>query len=175
MLSGPIYFIDRGPFDFASLLVSPTMPSYQAIMQAEQSDALPKMSLKKIGLAFIFIWFLVGGIGHFVSSDFFLKIVPPSLPWRLEAVYISGFFELVGAFGLLHPTLRRAAGKGLIALVIVVTPANVYMWINPQLFTSVPEILLALRLVLQVFLLALIWWATQENLLTRDQRSKAKH
>ena len=57
---------------------------------------------------------------------------------------------------------------GLIALVIVVTPANVYMWMNPQLFTSVPEVLLTLRLVLQVILLALIWWATRPDTIEKS-------
>ncbi|MEQ1516736.1 MAG: hypothetical protein ABL931_09635 [Usitatibacteraceae bacterium] len=122
------------------------------------------MPYKTLALAFIFLWFSIGGVGHFVSPEFFLRIVPPSLPLRLEAVYVSGFFELVGALGLLHVKPRRAAGLGLIALTIAVTPANVYMWLNPQLFASIPESLLALRLVVQVALLALIWWATQPML-----------
>ena len=122
------------------------------------------MPYKKISLAVIFIWFFVGGIGHFVAPGFFLQIVPPQLPYQLELVYISGFFELLGAFGLLFLKSRRAAGIGLIALTIVVTPANVYMWLNPQLFPRIPEILLALRLVLQIILLWLIWWATRPPL-----------
>lgn len=119
------------------------------------------MPYKTLALAFIFLWFSIGGIGHFVSPEFFLKIVSPSLPLRLEAVYVSGFFELVGALGLLHAKSRRAAGLGLMALTIAVTPANIYMWRNPHLFRDVPESLLAQRLVVQVALLALIWWATQ--------------
>jgi uncharacterized membrane protein len=112
-----------------------------------------------LGLIFVFAWFLVGGIGHFANPGFFLKIVPPQLPLRLEAVYVSGFFELAGAIGLLHPGLRRLAGIGLFALTIVVTPANVYMWRHFELFPSVPEPLLLLRLVVQVALLGCIWWS----------------
>lgn len=119
------------------------------------------MSIKKAALAFVFLWFAIGGVAHFAAPAFFLKIVPPSLPYRMEAVYVSGFFELLGALGLLLPRLRRAAGVGLMALTVVVTPANVYMWANPALFPAVPQVLLALRLVLQVALLAAIWWATQ--------------
>lgn len=117
--------------------------------------------LKRGALAFVFLWFAIGGVAHFVTPDFFLKIVPPNLPLRMEAVYVSGFFELVGAAALLHRVLRRAAGIGLFLLVIVVTPANVYMWQHADLFPTIPEILLALRLVLQMILLALIWWSTQ--------------
>ena len=119
------------------------------------------MSIKKAALAVVFLWFAIGGVAHFVAPAFFLKIVPPSLPYRMEAVYVSGFFELLGAMGLLLPRLRRAAGIGLVALTVAVTPANVYMWANPTLFPAVPQVLLALRLVLQVMLLAAIWWATQ--------------
>lgn len=119
------------------------------------------MSIKKAALAFVFLWFAIGGVAHFVAPAFFLKIVPPSLPYRMEAVYVSGFFELLGALGLLLPRLRRAAGLGLMALTVAVTPANVYMWANAASFPAVPQTLLALRLVLQVALLAAIWRATQ--------------
>lgn len=119
------------------------------------------MAIKKIVLAMVVLWFAVGGVGHFVAPDFFMKIVPPSLPYRLEAVYVSGFFELLGAAGLLVAALRWAAGLGLIALTVAVTPANVYMWANPDLFPAIPEVLLALRLVLQAALIAAIWWSTQ--------------
>ena len=118
------------------------------------------MSNKKLALAFVFIWFVVGGIGHFIAPEFFLKIVPPSLPLRIQAVYISGFFELLGAFGLLILKCRRAAGIGLMALTVAVTPANIYMWLSPQLFPTIPETLLGVRLLVQLVLLALIWWAT---------------
>ena len=119
------------------------------------------MPYKKIALAVIYLWFFIGGIGHFVAPDFFLKIVPPQLHYPLALVYISGFFELLGACGLLFLTTRRAAGIGLIALTLAVTPANVYMWLNPQLFPRIAETLLLLRLVLQIILLWFIWWATR--------------
>lgn len=121
------------------------------------------MPYKKIALTVVFLWFAVGGVGHFVAPAFFLKIVPPNLPLRLEAVYLSGFFELIGALGLLLAKYRRAVGIGLFWLTIAVTPANVYMWLNPQLFSEIPEVLLLLRLVLQALLLWIIWWATQPD------------
>jgi uncharacterized membrane protein len=115
---------------------------------------------KKLALSVVFFWFAVGGIGHFLAPEFFLKIIPPTLPLRLHAVYISGFFELAGALALLYKKYRRAAGIALICLTIAVTPANVYMWLHPELFPSVPEVLLWIRLVLQILLLWLIGWAT---------------
>ena len=52
---------------------------------------------QKIGLAIVFSWFFFGGVGHFVITDFFVSIVPPSIPWPLAAVYVSGVFEILGA------------------------------------------------------------------------------
>ena len=126
------------------------------------------MTKRKAGLAFVFAWFAFGGMGHFVAPDFFARIIPPELPLHREAVYISGVFELLGAAGLLFSTTRRAAGIGLFILTIAVTPANIYMWRNPQLFPQTPEILLSLRLVIQVFLLAIIWWSTTPEPVTQE-------
>ncbi|NEX64762.1 DoxX family protein [Noviherbaspirillum galbum] len=116
---------------------------------------------KTAALAFVFLWFSVGGIAHFVAPEYFLKIVPPSLPLRLEAVYISGVFELLGASALWSVRLRRWAGYGLAALTLAVTPANVYMWKHHELFPAIPQALLGWRLVFQVVLLAIILWATR--------------
>jgi uncharacterized membrane protein len=115
------------------------------------------------GLAIVFLWFMGGGIGHFTNAEFFVSIMPPYLGYHLELVYISGVFEILGAIGILIPKLRKLAGNALIVLVICVTPANIHMWMNPELFPDVSEALLSIRLVVQVLLLALIWWSTRPD------------
>ena len=114
-----------------------------------------------LGLAVVFLWFMGGGIQHFTNADFFVAIMPPWIGWHLEIVYISGVFEILGALGILLPRWRQLAGNCLILLVLAVTPANVHMWLNPELFPDVPEILLSVRLVIQVVLLWVIWWSTR--------------
>jgi len=76
-------------------------------------------------------------------------------------VYISGVFELLGAFGFLFAVTRRWAGYGLIALVIAVSPANINMWLHPEQFPEMPAVFYSIRLVIQVFLLFCIWWSTR--------------
>lgn len=111
------------------------------------------------GLAFVFVWFLVGGIAHFAATEMEMRIVPPYIPWPRAAVLASGVFELLGAAGLLWRPTRRAAGIGLFLLTIAVTPAHVYMLQRPDLF-DVPYWALVLRIPVQVGLLALIAWST---------------
>ncbi|WP_170140448.1 DoxX family protein [Kushneria indalinina] len=116
---------------------------------------------QRIGLAIVFSWFCLGGIAHFVWPATFASIIPPALPLKMPAVFITGAFELAGAIGILLPRYRRAAGLGLVALTVCVTPANVYMWWHADDFPHVPESLLLLRLPLQVLLIACILWSTQ--------------
>ncbi|MCG2591500.1 DoxX family protein [Ramlibacter sp. XY19] len=109
------------------------------------------------GLAFVFLWFLVGGIAHFAFTETEMRIVPPWLPWPpLAIVLVTGVFELAGAAGLLLPRTRRWAAWGLFALTVAVTPANVYMLQHAERFPGVPYWALVARLPLQVLLLVLI-------------------
>jgi len=114
-----------------------------------------------LGLTIVFAWFFLGGISHFTNVDFFLAIMPPYVPFPLAAVYVSGVFEILFAIGILIPTTRAWAGNLLILLTLAVTPANVHMWLHPDLFPDVAPALLSIRLVIQVLLLLLIWWSTR--------------
>ena len=109
--------------------------------------------LSLFGLSVFFIYF---GIDHFINPDFYLSIMPPAFPLHAEAVYISGFFEILGGICVLIPSLRKLAGWGLIALLISVYPANIYMAINPEAFPEISIGLLYFRLPLQFLF---IYWA----------------
>ena len=116
---------------------------------------------RRIGLAIVFSWFFFGGIGHFTSTEFFVSIVPPWVPWPLAAVYVSGVLEIAGALGVLYKPTRSLAGICLVLLTLAVTPANVHMFLNPEQFPYAPPFVLGLRLVIQVALLWCIWWSTR--------------
>ena len=55
----------------------------------------------------VFLWFMLGGIAHFTSTEFFVSIMPPWIGFHREIVYISGVFEILGALGILVPRLRQ--------------------------------------------------------------------
>ena len=105
------------------------------------------------GLATFFIYF---GLDHFINPDFYLSIMPPAFPLHSEAVYISGFFEVLGGVCVLIPRLRKIAGWGLVALLVAVYPANIYMAITPEAFPDLSISLLYGRLPLQFIF---IYWA----------------
>ena len=128
---------------------------------------------RRLGWAFVFLWFLIGGIAHFVATETEVRLVPPYIPWPLAAVWVSGAFELLGAVGLLFLRTRRAAGIGLFVLTICVTPVHIDMLQRPDLF-AVPYWALVLRLPLQVALLALIAWSTAPWLRTAEKIGSSK-
>jgi uncharacterized membrane protein len=105
------------------------------------------------------------GVRHFTHPAGFVTIMPSYLPWPLELVYLSGFFEVMGGAGLLIPRTRRWAAWGLIALFIAVFPANLNMALNNLPFNGepVPPLMLWLRLPMQGLLIAWAWWMTRPD------------
>jgi uncharacterized membrane protein len=122
------------------------------------------------------ILFISAGITHFAKPDIFVHIVPPFLPYPLALVLISGFFEIAGGLGLLVPTLRRAAGIGLIALLVAVYPANIYMAMSGVPFgeTHVPWWGHAIRLPLQFVMIALVYWVADVRRTKNKRDSKER-
>ena len=107
--------------------------------------------------------FLFTGTLHFLYPHKFLPIMPPFLPWPLALVYVSGFFELLGGAGLLTYRFRRIAAYGLIALLIAVLPANIYMAIeNIQVggFLNNP-IVQWLRIPFQAVIIGWVYWCSE--------------
>ena len=107
--------------------------------------------------------FVLAGANHFISTEFYLKIMPPVLPWHAFLVYLSGIFEIVLGLLLLLPRFTKIAAWGLILLLIAVFPANIYMAINPALFPEFSSTMLYLRLPLQFVLIAWTFWFTRSG------------
>jgi len=102
--------------------------------------------------------FVLAGLNHFISPDFYLRIMPPYLPWHLFLVYASGVFEVLLGVGLLIKRSTRLAAWGLIALLLAVYPANIHMALNPDLYPSMSPAVLWARLPLQFVLIGIAFW-----------------
>lgn len=102
-------------------------------------------------------FFVTAGALHFVVPGFYLAMMPPWLPAHRELVFVSGLAEMAGGVGLLVERYRRPAGIGLLLLLLAVFPANIQMLLNAR-GTNQPELLLWLRLPLQLLFLWWVWW-----------------
>lgn len=114
-------------------------------------------SILTIGLYLAALLFVFAGVSHFTKERFFMKAMPPYIPYHRAMVIISGVAEIALGLGLLFDATRVYAAWGLILLLIAVFPANIYMASSDK-FPSIPAIALWLRLPLQFLL---IWWIYQ--------------
>lgn len=116
---------------------------------------------KRVSWFLLAILYGVAGINHFVDPGFYLRMMPPYLPWHEGLVALSGVAEILLGLGVLWPRTRALAGLGLVALLLAVFPANLHMALHPEEFPSFPVWGLYLRLPVQVLLVAWAWWATR--------------
>jgi uncharacterized membrane protein len=123
----------------------------------------------RIGRYMMGTLYVVAGIGHFIVTSAYMHIMPDYLPAHRELVLLSGAAEIAGGLGVMVPQTRRAAAWGLVVLLIVVMPANVWMAQHPERYANIPLWAIWLRLPLQV---PLVWWAwmytRRESLDTRE-------
>jgi uncharacterized membrane protein len=96
---------------------------------------------------------------EFAKLQFYLKIMPPYLPLHLELVYLSGICEIALGILLLIPSFSRLAAWGIIALLVSVFPANIYVYQNQGVLEA-PPILHLLRLPLQGLFIFWAYWHT---------------
>lgn len=117
--------------------------------------------VKRILQVLLALLLTAAGVNHFINADFYVRIMPPYLPWHLELVYLSGFFETVLGILLVIPRCARLAAWGAIALLIAVFPANLHMALNTNYYTEAPALVLWLRLPLQLVFIAWAYWYTR--------------
>ncbi len=81
--------------------------------------------LKMISLVVQGCLYIFASVFHFVN-DAELVIIPPFLPWRRAALYLTGIFEFLGGLGLFIPRFRVFSARGLALLLVAIWPANLY-------------------------------------------------
>lgn len=119
--------------------------------------------LRQLSLYIMSLFYVVAGVMHFLKTNFYLKIMPPYLPFPLFLVYISGIAEILLGILILIPTIRVFAAWGVIALLIAVFPANIYMAQKGGAEFGAQDWALYLRLPLQGVLIAWAWVYTRAS------------
>lgn len=103
--------------------------------------------------------YIAAGVLHFAKPGFYLRIVPPWLPFPLAIVYVSGAVEILLGAGVLVPRTSRLACWGVVILLVAIFPANLHhWWANVAIIGKEPQPLAyhLIRLPLQGVLIA---WA----------------
>ena len=119
------------------------------------------------------VFYIGAGVNHFLTPDFYLKMMPPYLPYHVAINYISGGFEILLGVLLLIPRFTRFAAWSLIALLIAVFPANLYMAMNPELFPDAKPVALLIRLPFQALFIAWAYWYTRPDKPIQEQATSA--
>lgn len=83
--------------------------------------------LKRASLLLMALFYILAGFNHLVRPEFYVAIIPPGLPDPVWLNLLSGLAEIVLGVYLLEPRTRVLAAWGVIALLIAVFPANLYV------------------------------------------------
>ncbi len=116
-------------------------------------------ALKTTSRILLAVFMTGAGIMHFVKPEFYVKIVPPYLPWHWALVWVSGACEAGLGLALFFRPSSRWAAWGIVALLIAVFPANIYLYQHQELLPAPPWVHLA-RLPLQGVLMLWAYWHT---------------
>jgi len=127
---------------------------------------MPVSRTKRVLLWLMAGFYVVAGFNHLMNPDFYLAIMPPGLPNPEWLNVISGLAEIVLGVFLLEPRVRALAAWGIIALLIAIFPANVYVAMaNVGLPDGTPgsgnALLNWVRLPFQGLFVAWAWWYTR--------------
>mgnify|MGYP000421517891 FL=1 len=122
-----------------------------------------KKKIKSISIYVMSFFYILVGLKHFQNPYWFVQIVPPPLPFKLEIVYLSGFIEIVFGVLILFKKFRFIIGWSLIALLIAVYPANIYLAMTNGVAMNTTPLIAWGRLPFQFIFIYLAYWHTKDS------------
>jgi uncharacterized membrane protein len=118
-------------------------------------------SWRDAGRFALVIMFLFTGTSHFTSMKYDLAaMIPAPLPNGLWVIYLTGFFEIAGAVGLLIPRTRKLAGICLVLLLVGLFSANVNAALNEIPLRGEAATPLWIRTPMQLLYIGMVWWTS---------------
>ena len=120
--------------------------------------------VKTILLWVMALFYVAAGFNHLLNPDFYIAIVPPGLPSPEWLNLLSGLAEIVLGVFVLEKRARVLAAWGIIALLVAVFPANVYVALENVGPGGVPGAGIGaanwVRLPFQALFIVWAWWYT---------------
>lgn len=99
--------------------------------------------------------YILAGLNHFRKPGFYVRIIPSYFPNPKLLNILSGLTEIILGILLCIPSCTTYAAVGIIALLIAIFPANLFMYMDDKARMGFPKWMLLLRLPLQIVLI--IW------------------
>jgi len=131
------------------------------------AGALDKI-IKKYKLITVLVMsfmYIFVGVKHFTNPQYFINITPPQIEYKSFAVYFTGALEVLGGLLILSKKTRKTGSYILIFLLVVVFPANIYLYFSeiPQQLLSISKTQALTRMPFQAPLILLAYWHSKEN------------
>ncbi len=124
------------------------------------------------------ILYVATGSHHLVEPGFYVPIMPPVLPYPLVLIWGVGLAKIGLGLALQRQRFRPWAAWGLIALLLAIFPANVYMAIQDVPLGNMSEglgTLNWLRLPCQGVFILWAWWYTRPDAPAADSALHPEH
>ena len=105
------------------------------------------------------------GVRHFIEPQYFINITPPQIEYKSLAVYFTGVLEVLGGLLILNRKTRKIGAYVLILLLIIVFPANIYLYLyeTPQQLLGISKTQALIRMPFQAPLILLAYWHSKEK------------
>ena len=110
-------------------------------------------------------FFVVAGVNHFLTSDFYFDLMPDYIPAHEFMVYLSGVTEVMAGIMLAIPRVSRWGAWFIIAHLVAFFTVHFWMIQESERYLSetVTIELLWLRIVLQVIFIVWAYWYVSEK------------
>jgi uncharacterized membrane protein len=95
-----------------------------------------KTSIQKVIIHALGYFYLVAGINHFLTPDFYLPLIPPFFSSPEAINVLAGVAELLLGVGVLYFPTRKRAAWGIVVLLVCFIPSHVYFI---QVGSCIPE------------------------------------
>jgi len=120
---------------------------------------------KSITILVMSLMYVFIGVKHFADPQYFINITPPQVQHKLFAVYFTGVLEVLGGLLILNKKTRMIGAYTLIFLLIVVFPANIYLYVSetPQQLLGISKTQALTRMPFQAPLIVIAYWHSKEN------------
>lgn len=89
-------------------------------------STINKAFRSKVSVYVLILFYLGGGINHFLNPAFYLPLIPEYLPFHNFINVISGVAEIVLALGIVFKPTRKIASYLIVLMLIAFIPAHIY-------------------------------------------------